>query len=66
MKLNPSLSISPCARQAQMAERELSAFLTAVAERFGVVQARLSAEDWLDESQIRASHVHRMGKLGAR
>jgi hypothetical protein len=33
-----------------MAERELAAFMRAVTELFGAEQARLSAEDWLDES----------------
>jgi hypothetical protein len=38
--------------QIQLAERELSAFIAAVAELFGAEQARLSAEDWLDESEL--------------
>ena len=32
-----------------MAERELSAFFTAVTELFGSEQAEVSAEDWLRE-----------------
>jgi hypothetical protein len=32
-----------------MAERELRVFISAVTELFGVEQAKLSAEDWLDE-----------------
>jgi hypothetical protein len=32
-----------------MAERELSAFFDAVTELFGLEQAELSAEDWLQE-----------------
>ncbi len=32
-----------------MAERELSAFFTAVSRMFGSEQARLLAEDWLQE-----------------
>jgi hypothetical protein len=32
-----------------MAERELGAFISAVTDLFGSEQARLSAEDWLDE-----------------
>jgi hypothetical protein len=32
-----------------MAERELGAFISAVTELFGSGQARLAAEDWLDE-----------------
>jgi len=31
------------------AERELSAFMTAVSYSYGLEQARLSAEDWVDE-----------------
>jgi hypothetical protein len=32
-----------------MAERELSAFLSVVTELYGAEQARISAEDWIDE-----------------
>ena len=35
-----------------MAERELSAFILAVTKLFGPEQARLSTEDWLDESEL--------------
>jgi hypothetical protein len=38
--------------QMHLAERELSAFIAAVTELFGAAQARLSAEDWLDESEL--------------
>ena len=38
--------------QINMAERELSAFIRAVTELFGPAQARLSTEDWLDESEL--------------
>jgi hypothetical protein len=38
--------------QMYLAERELSAFIAAVAELFGPEQARFSAEDWLDESDL--------------
>ena len=41
--------------QTQLAERELSAFIAAVAETYGPEQARLSAEDWIDESELRDS-----------
>ena len=34
------------------AERELSAFMGAVANLFGWEQATLSAKDWLDESEL--------------
>ena len=37
------------ARLMTMAERELAAFISAVTELFGSEQARLAAEDWLDE-----------------
>ena len=42
---------STCEDQINMAERELSAFIRAVTELFGPEQARLSAEDWLAESE---------------
>jgi hypothetical protein len=38
-----------CADLMTMAQRELSAFIRAVTDLFGSEQARLSAEDWLDE-----------------
>jgi hypothetical protein len=38
--------------EAHKAERELAAFLGAVTELFGATQARISAEDWLDESAL--------------
>ena len=38
--------------QINTAERELSAFILAVAELFGPEQARLSTEDWLHESEL--------------
>ena len=40
---------SDCADLTAMAERELSAFFSAVKELFGREQAELSAEDWLHE-----------------
>jgi hypothetical protein len=43
---------SACEDQIDIAERELSAFLRAVTELFGPEQARLSTEDWLDESEL--------------
>lgn len=49
MKREESFSNPTCADQTLMAERELSAFISAVTELFGPEQARLSAEDWLDE-----------------
>jgi hypothetical protein len=38
------------------AERELSAFVAAVGELFGAEQARLSAEEWLEELASRDRH----------
>jgi hypothetical protein len=49
MKREESFSNPTCADQALMAELELSAFTSAVTELFGPEQARLAAEDWLDE-----------------
>ncbi len=40
-----------------MAEREFSAFILAVTELFGPVQARLSTEDWLDELELKDSSL---------
>lgn len=41
-------SNSICEAQARLAERELSAFVSAVTELFGPELARASAEDWLE------------------
>ena len=38
--------------ETHMAERELSAFIGAVTELFGPEQARISTEDWLEESEL--------------
>jgi len=35
-----------------IAERELGAFIRAVTESFGPEQARLAAEDWVDELEL--------------
>ncbi len=49
-RYKPSTYFSPaCTGLMTMAERELSAFFNAVTELFGSEQARLSAEDWLQE-----------------
>jgi hypothetical protein len=39
----------PCSDLMTMAERELSAFFNAITQSFGSEQAKLSAEDWLQE-----------------
>jgi hypothetical protein len=51
MHKEESVRNSTCEDQISMAARELSAFIRAVTELFGPEQARLSAEDWLDESE---------------
>jgi hypothetical protein len=52
MDKKESFCNSTCEEQIRMAERELSAFIRAVTELFGPEQARLSTEDWLDESDV--------------
>jgi hypothetical protein len=37
----------------QAAERELGAFMSAVTELYGSEQARISAEDWIEEFESR-------------
>jgi len=39
-------------QQTHLAERELASFIAAVAELYGPAQARLAAEDWLEESDL--------------
>ncbi len=49
-RYKPSTNFNPgCIDFMTMAERELSAFITAVTELFGSEQAQLSAEEWLQE-----------------
>jgi len=43
---------SNCAAEMEIAERELSAFISAVTELFGSEEAKLSAEDWLGEAEL--------------
>src|SRR5271169_1037303 len=52
MKQSQSSSSSLCSDQILRAENELSAFIAAVTELFGPDQARLSANDWLDELEL--------------
>jgi hypothetical protein len=52
MNMNESFCDSAYEKQINMAERELAAFLGAVTELFGPEQARVSAEDWLEESEL--------------
>jgi len=52
MSQSESFSSSLYTDQMHLAERELSAFIVAVAELFGADQARMSLEDWLEESEL--------------
>jgi len=52
MNSNESFSDAAYEEEAHLAERELSAFVHAVTELYGPVQARFSAEEWLDESEL--------------
>lgn len=45
---------SICEEQIQLAERELSSFVSAVTKLYGAEQAGLSAQDWLDECKLLA------------
>jgi hypothetical protein len=52
MKTEESFCNSTHEDQVHIAERELSAFISAVTQLFGPEEAKLSAEDWLDESEL--------------
>ena len=52
MTQSESFSNSSCVDHVHLAERELSAFIAAVAELFGADQAGMAVEDWLDESGL--------------
>jgi len=52
MNQHASLSISTCEEEVYLAQRELSSFIAAVTELYGPEQARLSAMDWLEESEF--------------
>lgn len=52
MNERESFSDSIYDEQMHLAERELSSFLAAVTELYGPGQARLSAEVWLEESEL--------------
>lgn len=47
-----SFSDSVYEEQTHLAERELSSFVAAVDALYGPAQAKLAAEDWLDESEL--------------
>ena len=52
MSEHEAFSDSIYEEQTHLAERELSSFIAAVTELYGAEQGRLSAEDWLDESEL--------------
>ena len=52
MNEHDSFSDSIYEEQMHLAERELASFITAVTKLYGPGQARLSAEDWLEESEL--------------
>jgi hypothetical protein len=52
MNQGESFSNASCSEQIYLAVRELSAFIAAVSELFGAEEARASAEDWLNESEL--------------
>ena len=52
MDTKEPFSHSICNEQMQMAERELSAFISAVKELYGPDQAQLSAANWLDQLEL--------------
>jgi hypothetical protein len=52
MNEHEAFSDSNYAEQTHLAERELASFIAAVTELYGTEQAKLSAEDWLDESDL--------------
>jgi len=62
MNTEESLSSLTYADEIHRAERELSAFITAVTEMFGPEQARLSAEDWIEESEFMDSPLRSTGR----
>ena len=47
-----SFSDSTYEAQTRLAERELSSFVSAVTKLYGPEQARLAAQDWLDQSEL--------------
>jgi hypothetical protein len=52
MNREEPISNSAYEDQVHVAELELSAFISAVTQLFGPEEAKLSAEDWLDESEL--------------
>lgn len=46
----PPFSAESYGQQLQQADRELAAFMVAVGKLYGPEQARISAQDWIDEA----------------
>jgi hypothetical protein len=62
MNINESFCNSTYEDQIHMEDRELAAFLGAVTELLGPEQAKVSAEDWLDESELMDSPPRSTGR----
>jgi hypothetical protein len=52
MNTEESFCNSTCEDQMRIAQRKLSALINAVTESFGPEQAKVSIEDWLDDSEL--------------
>jgi hypothetical protein len=52
MNQHESFSSSTYEEQTHLAERELSSFVAAVTKLFGPDEAKVAADDWLDESDL--------------
>ena len=52
MTATDSFSDSIYEEETHLAERELSSFIAAVTKSYGPEQAKLSTQDWLDESSL--------------
>ena len=61
-----SFDISTYADQIHIAEAELAAFISAVAQLFGPEQSRTSTEDWLEEAELWIAHLYRRIDAGVR
>ena len=66
MNTEESFSNATYVDQMHIAEGELSAFISAVTQLFGPEQARLAAEDWLDESELADSRLDLQVEIGER
>jgi hypothetical protein len=62
MHSDESFDNSTCADQIHLAECELASFIGAITGLFGPKQALLSADDWLDESDLMDSSPRRTSR----